>query len=674
MTADERGFTLTIADAGQCGLMLDWANEPAPAPAAPRWLRVEKVTAYASAEVHARVEHGDEVCEVCGVATASLDDGRLFSQSAALATFRQRPLVLAFRRRPPSRAAPEPRAPAELAPPAGREEAAAAEADGGPTAVTPPSAHPSAVEVEFHGQWYAASVEKRVSSGVRVRFEEDGSTTLIHNDEIARRVRGAGVEELKAVAASDAAEVSTSSSLRSQARARTSAEAAAHRAGGCVPHRNSDAGAIVEHGFVEAPSLLGVELCEELSVYSMDGATVISQAKEQTVRGELWTRTAEQISASPVVRHAVMAAFGTSEFDVLTPKLIEATPGVDRDALPQHPHAHMEHNMELIGIAHVREGQLPTRCLPYKSAAERAVAPYPTGVVKRCALCRAERPMHDKDVRRRVHLKRACWTCADGGWVCGVACAEDELRRDVTLVAAFDELLHPAETIAAMRPCGDSTPAAGDGMLALPTLIHAGPGAVKNGAKRRVLFFSVRPRFSPDEYHKPPSQDAYDDGAQVHAGWVLFYGEKEITAERKREVLTGYRELGYDMQAFYDAAKDEFKERFPSKRKRERPDFDDEDRVNLIRLSRRLVGGAATLKPLKRMCDALGLRNDGPLWKLKNRIEAKLRELKFEQNDSFVPTADDVRLDLDAFNTKFEHEPPVRLAAVERVLRDLTSS
>ena len=36
MTADERGFTLTIADAGQCGLMLDWAIEPAPAPAAPR--------------------------------------------------------------------------------------------------------------------------------------------------------------------------------------------------------------------------------------------------------------------------------------------------------------------------------------------------------------------------------------------------------------------------------------------------------------------------------------------------------------------------------------------------------------------------------------------------------------------------------------------------------------
>ena len=108
--------------------------------------------------------------------------------------------------------------------------------------------------------------------------------------------------------------------------------------------------------------------------------------------------------------------------------------------------------------------------------------------------------------------------------------------------------------------------------------------------------------------------------------------------------------------------------------RRKPPDFDDEDRVNLIRLSRRLVGGAATSKPLKRMCDALGLRNDGPLWKLKNRIEAKLRELKFEQNDSSVPTADDVRLDLDAFNTKFEHEPPVRLAAVERVLRDLTSS
>ena len=39
--------------------------------------------------------------EVCGVAMASLDDGRVFAESAALAAFQQRPLVLAFRRRAP---------------------------------------------------------------------------------------------------------------------------------------------------------------------------------------------------------------------------------------------------------------------------------------------------------------------------------------------------------------------------------------------------------------------------------------------------------------------------------------------------------------------------------------------------------------------------------------------
>ena len=62
------------------------------------------------------------------------------------------------------------------------------------------------LQVEFDGQWYAATVEKRVPSGVRVRFDEDGSQTLVPNDEIASRARGAGVEELIAEAASDAAE------------------------------------------------------------------------------------------------------------------------------------------------------------------------------------------------------------------------------------------------------------------------------------------------------------------------------------------------------------------------------------------------------------------------------------------------------------------------------------
>ena len=34
MTAGERGFTLTIAEAGPCGLVVDWASEPAAAPSA----------------------------------------------------------------------------------------------------------------------------------------------------------------------------------------------------------------------------------------------------------------------------------------------------------------------------------------------------------------------------------------------------------------------------------------------------------------------------------------------------------------------------------------------------------------------------------------------------------------------------------------------------------------
>ena len=54
------------------------------------------------------------------------------------------------------------------------------------------------MEVEFNGFWYAATVDKRVPSGVRVRFDEDEGTTLIPNGEIASRMRGAGVEQLSA--------------------------------------------------------------------------------------------------------------------------------------------------------------------------------------------------------------------------------------------------------------------------------------------------------------------------------------------------------------------------------------------------------------------------------------------------------------------------------------------
>ena len=56
------------------------------------------------------------------------------------------------------------------------------------------------MEAEYNGIWYTATVEKRVATGVWVRFQEDGSKALIENDEIATRMSGAGVEELGAVA------------------------------------------------------------------------------------------------------------------------------------------------------------------------------------------------------------------------------------------------------------------------------------------------------------------------------------------------------------------------------------------------------------------------------------------------------------------------------------------
>ena len=58
------------------------------------------------------------------------------------------------------------------------------------------------LQVKYGGQWYEATVEERLPSGVLVRFEEDGRLAKVPNDEIASRVRGAGAGELIADAAS----------------------------------------------------------------------------------------------------------------------------------------------------------------------------------------------------------------------------------------------------------------------------------------------------------------------------------------------------------------------------------------------------------------------------------------------------------------------------------------
>ena len=64
------------------------------------------------------------------------------------------------------------------------------------------------------------------------------------------------------------------------------------------------------------------------------------------------------------------------------------------------------------------------------------------------------------------------------------------------------ELLdQPEEVEKAMRCLGPAGPRAGDGLIALPTMIHRGPGS--GPQERLVLFFSIRPVYK--DIIPPPS-------------------------------------------------------------------------------------------------------------------------------------------------------------------------
>jgi len=78
---------------------------------------------------------------------------------------------------------------------------------------------------------------------------------------------------------------------------------------------------------------------------------------------------------------------------------------------------------------------------------------------------------------------------------------------------------------------------------------------VANGERRRVLFFSVRPLYPSTLYHSPSQADAYDDDAQVHAGWVLYHARSCLPPAKRREVFKNYARHGYQMEPFYEATR-----------------------------------------------------------------------------------------------------------------------
>ena len=100
------------------------------------------------------------------------------------------------------------------------------------------------------------------------------------------------------------------------------------------------------------------------------------------------------------------------------------------------------------------------------------------------------------------------------------------------------------------------------------------------------------------------------------------------------------------------------------------PSWEESDMHNFIRVCKRLFNGSM-LANVKNMASALGLCGDGEGHTLKIRIELKLRELGFERNTEFTPTAEDLQLCDADFDEKFDEQRPHSISAVVRMLTSL---
>ena len=259
--------------------------------------------------------------------------------------------------------------------------------------------------------------------------------------------------------------------------------------------RNDNPARIWLQGFVETPRLLRPILTDKLLTMvrkPVDGEP-ISNSSQMDVDEETLKLLNAVLQASPVVRTAVQAKFDTPYFDVSVAKLLLTPPGMP----PQLPHAADDDDRALFGIVHLADGQAPTRCEPYDAAKMNGIDTSQS----------YEEQLHEK----------------------------------------FGELLEDDATNLCKHACGALQPAAGDGMLALTTLVHREPGTIGSPKDRNVLFYSVRPLYD-DEERQNEEEESYDPEAQIDAGWILVHS-KAMTAEDKEKVRKIYKEAGYNLEA-----------------------------------------------------------------------------------------------------------------------------
>ena len=91
---------------------------------------------------------------------------------------------------------------------------------------------------------------------------------------------------------------------------------------------------------------------------------------------------------------------------------------------------------------------------------------------------------------------------------------------------------------------------AGDAFIALPTLVHRGPGTIGCTSTRHVLFFVIQPEYldSAPPGEGEESHDKFDPNLQVHAAFLLYHEPKGTTNARRNMVKAMYSAAGYNLE------------------------------------------------------------------------------------------------------------------------------
>jgi len=381
--------------------------------------------------------------------------------------------------------------------------------------------------------------------------------------------------------------------------------------------RNEDPSLIEKHGFVECGQLIDADLCARIVKLKMHDAKDISNAVEKTLKGPLLKSVCARIGASPTVADAVHTVFGVRAFAVRTVKVLQAEPTAPAqiphaddfcnrelfgichllpdqprtEAVPYDSAAYYPTN---VSVECDKCGQwvaLPDRtarrrdhergnfycahagktCLSKAAAAANrrkwadwsidqdmndattVTGAAAAGGAAAAAAAAAAQAAAQAEADAKAGGKRFT-DASDVAAALDAAVDFDPFAHEVC--AAFAPLLHePAKVLERMRPMG-ATPRAGDGLIALPTLVHRGPGGDPKLGKRWVLFFTIVPLFGADAGDDAPELDEtfeatlgeYDPDAQIHAVWLLWRAAAAVKEPQK--VVEAYRRIGFDLDAF----------------------------------------------------------------------------------------------------------------------------